>query len=134
MEHTTAIAFAIPSNIVKKVYEDLRKYGSVQRAILGVRIRENNAVLAKRYELETLKGVYLVETMRGSAAEKEGLESGDIILEVSGKEVNSVAELQEAVSQHRPGDNVNVLFLRGNETITKLVLLQDQYGKSDISH
>lgn len=117
-------SFAIPSNMVKKIAEDLIDFGSVKRAVLGISIQEIDAKKADELKLSSPKGVYIGEVVKGSAAEKAGIRKGDILLMIDSTKVNSFAMLQETVSRHRPGDEVNVLVLRDQkEKEIKLVFL-----------
>ncbi|MGB3464578.1 MAG: Do family serine endopeptidase [Cyclobacteriaceae bacterium] len=112
-------SFAVPANLVKKVIEDLKEFGQVQRALLGVSIRDVDAELAEDEDLPVLKGIYINGVSNNSAAEEAGIESGDVIVEIDGKTVNSVAELQETIAINRPGDEVEVTYIRdGNRKIT----------------
>lgn len=105
-------AFAVPVNIVKKVVNDIMKYGKVQRALLGVSIQEVNQQLADEKGLTDLKGVYVAEVIEKGAADKAGIEKGDVILKVNGVEVNSSSRLQEEVGKYKPGDKVTISVRR----------------------
>lgn len=105
-------SFAIPSNLVKKVINDLKDYGEVKRAILGVSIMEVNAEMASDLDLPNVGGVYVRRVNPGSSAEDAGLRSGDVITRVNGKTTASVAELQEQVARYRPGENISLEFFR----------------------
>ena len=116
-------SFAIPSNIVKKVVEDLKEYGAVQRAYIGVIIRDIDKQIADELKLTDLKGVYVQGTSEKSAAEDAGLKKGDIIVKVGSVQVSKVAELQEQISQFRPGDVAIITLKRdGKEMEMKLTL------------
>lgn len=116
-------SFAIPVSIVKKVVDDLKEYGEVQRAIIGVNIRDLNSDDASREKLEELKGVLITGIVSDGAAESAGLKENDIITKFDGVEVNSASELQVQVGKHRPGDKVTVTYLRrGNAGTVPLVL------------
>jgi Do/DeqQ family serine protease len=105
-------SFAVPVSIVKKVVEDLRTYGKVQRALLGVSITNVTAELQKEQELAVSQGAYIRDVYAGSAAEEAGIQSGDVIVEVDGRPVRSASELQELIARHRPGDKVKIKFYR----------------------
>jgi serine protease Do len=126
-------SFAIPANIVKKVVEDIIKYGKVQRALLGVSIRELTKELADENNMKEIKGVYVVDVLKGGAAEKAGIQSGDVILEVDGIEVNSVPELQELVSRKRPGNETELSVLHKGKTKEFTVVLKDIEGNTELS-
>ena len=105
-------AFAVPTSIVQKVVADLRQYGSVQRALLGIRMLDITSEVQQYYRLNTLEGVYIVEVVTGSAAEKGGVQSGDIVTAVDGLQVNSSSELQEKIARKNPGDEITLTVLR----------------------
>ncbi|MFX0556007.1 Do family serine endopeptidase [Maribacter sp. CXY002] len=119
----TGYGFAVPSNIVTKVVEDLLKYGNVQRGMLGVSIRTMDGNFAKEKDVDFTKGVWVEQVGEKSAADKAGLQSGDIILEVNGIETDSSPRLQELIAGKRPGDEVTLLVNRnGKEKEFKAVL------------
>lgn len=105
-------SFAVPGNLVKKVTDDLREYGEVQRGIIGVRIKDINADFAKQNDLTVLTGAYVTSVMPGGAAADAGIKSGDVIMSVDGQAVAGSSELQEIVGRHRPGENVKVSLMR----------------------
>ncbi len=108
-------SFAVPSSIVQKVINDLKEYGQVQRALLGVGIQDVDAKLAEKLKLNKIEGVYIGSVSPNGAADNAGIESGDIIVDIAGTPVNSVAQLQEEVSKYRPGDSVKMLIKRDNK-------------------
>ena len=101
-------SFAIPSNIVRKVVDDLLLYGTAQRGYLGVQIAELTQELAQKEGLENIEGVYVGEVTEGGAAKLAGLKDGDVITAINGKKVNSTTQLKENIGQYRPGDKVDV--------------------------
>jgi len=127
-------SFAIPISIVRKVVDDLKKFGEVQRALLGVEIVGVNAEVAKEYKLSKIEGVYVAGVTENGAAREAGLKSGDVILDIQGKKVNSNAELQEAISQFRPGDQVKVLVKREDSEKLFSVKLRNKQGTTGIVH
>ncbi len=108
-------SFAVPVNIVKKVVNDLVKFGVVQRGYLGVSIANINEELAKKYEINTLDGVYVDAVNDGSAAAEAGIKSGDVIVAINDVNVKSTSELQEQIARYRPNDQINVTVLRGDK-------------------
>lgn len=112
-------SFAIPSNLVRKVIQDLRQYGSVQRAILGVSIAEVSDEIAANLSLPTVAGVYINDVNRGSSAADAGLQSGDVIISINGIPTNSIPELQEQVALFRPGDRINLEYFRNGRRFLK---------------
>lgn len=121
--------FAVPSNIVNKVVEDLLKYGVVQRGYLGISIRGVDGNLVKEKELEVTAGVFVDSLMENSAALEAGMKAGDVILEVDEIEVKSAPELQEIIARHRPGDEVKVKIARGSKRIDLKVQLKNRDGE-----
>jgi len=122
-------SFAVPVNLVKKVLDDLRNFGAVQRGFLGVNIEELNAELVNKNNLndKDLRGVYVAKVEDASAAKVAGIQSGDVITSIQGVNVNSNGELQEQVARYRPGDALSVGVLRkGNEKLFKVVLRNRQ--------
>lgn len=123
-------SFAVPVSLVEKVTQDLLEYGEVQRALLGVIIRDVDADLAEDKGIEEIKGVYVEEVNSTSAAADAGIEKGDVILSVAGQEVNSPSELQEQVAKFRPGDEVEVNYSRDNEKESVNVVLKNTSGNT----
>ncbi|HEY1040937.1 MAG TPA: trypsin-like peptidase domain-containing protein [Bacteroidia bacterium] len=116
-------AFAIPVNIVKKTVADLIEFGTVQRAFIGVSIRDIDAKFAAENKIKNLNGVFVNGLTDGGAGEDAGMRIGDIITKVEGVNVKNVPELQEQLSKFRPGDKVNVTVNRENsETVVPVVL------------
>lgn len=105
-------SFAVPVTLVKKVVNDLVEYGEVQRALLNIRIGDVNADLAEQFDLDVLNGVYVSEVIPGGAADRAGMEEGDVIVGIDGKKVLNVAQLQESVAVNSPGDQISVQFIR----------------------
>jgi Do/DeqQ family serine protease len=125
-------SFAIPSTIAQKVALDIIEFGEVQRAMLGVSIRELDTELAKKYKVDELKGVIIAGVAQGGAAEEIGLKEGDVILDVNGIEVNSPNQLQEQISKYRPNDRVNILVNRANKKKQYEVVLRNMKGGFEI--
>ncbi len=128
----TGYSFAIPSAIVQKVIADLKEYGQVQRALLGVSIGDVNAQVADKFGLDKIEGVFVAGLSPDGAAEEAGLKAEDVILSVDGINVNSVAELQEQVGKHRPGDVVKILIKRDNKSKPYNVTLRNMHGDTEI--
>jgi serine protease Do len=126
-------SFAVPSNIAKKVINDIMKYGAVQRGYLGVEIRDVNAELADEKGLKEVKGVYVNGVSPKGAADEAGVKEGDVILKIGEVAVNSASELQEQVSGRNPGDRVALTLRReGKERIIE-VILRNREGKTRIT-
>lgn len=117
-------SFAIPVNLVKKVMQDIIDYGIVQRGYLGIQIADITQELKEEKDLSDTKGVFVVDIIDNGGAERAGIKSGDVILKIGSKYVNSVAALQEEVGKRRPGDKVAVTIRdsKGKETVKEIVL------------
>lgn len=106
-------SFAIPSSIVTKVVADLKEYGSVQRAVLGVSIRELDSKLIAQMGIEGISGgIVIMEIQPQSPAQAAGLQVGDIIVELNSATINTFAQLQEQMALLRPGDVIEIIYLR----------------------
>ena len=125
-------AFAIPSSLASKVVDDLLKYKVVQRALLGVQIREVDAKLASEKKLSTLNGVYVEGLSTSSAAAEAGLKTGDIITQINGVAVNTSSQLQEQVARFRPGNKIKVSYLRGGTAGNVEPVLRNATGTTDV--
>lgn len=125
-------AFAIPSNLVYKVYTDIVKYGKVQRGMLGINIQEVTQEIAKENDMEKIRGVYVADVLDESAAKEAGIKKGDIIIKINDKEVNSVPALQETVSMNRPGDKIKVTVIRKGKEMEFTATLKDPKGNVKI--
>lgn len=116
-------AFAVPVNIVKKVMEDLLKFGVVQRAFLGITIRDMNSELARELDVNVVEGVYVDSVMANGSAYDGGVKKKDIIVRVDETPVKSVPQLQEMIGRKRPGDEVKLTILRdGKEKVLNMTL------------
>ncbi|MBQ4440705.1 MAG: trypsin-like peptidase domain-containing protein [Bacteroidales bacterium] len=128
----TGYSFAIPSNIVKKIYFDLKEYGKVQKAYLGVSIMELNASLAEEYGLEDVRGVYVADVDENGAAAKNDFQEGDVIISIDEHPVNSLAEVRGVLKTKSPGDKVKVSIIRNKEKYNKNVTLLNNKGTTDL--
>ena len=120
--------FAVPSNIVSKVVEDLLEYGTVQRGVLGISIRTLDGNLAKEEGIDVTQGVFIGGVTQDSAAEKAGIKPGDVIAGIDGKPIKTAPELQELIARKRPGDKVTVKVWREGEEKTLSVTLENRNG------
>ncbi len=125
----TGYSFAIPVNIVKKVVGDLKEFGTVQRAFIGVTIQNIDEDLADREGIDDLNGVYVNGLVDEGAAKKAGIKKGDIITSIAGAQVTDVPELQEQISKYRPGDKVVVGLMRDGEFKEYPVELKNRFGE-----
>lgn len=126
-------SFAIPTSIVSKVITDLKQYGTVQRAMLGVSIMEMNDQLAKEKKIELRKGVYVAEVSERSAGLEAGLESGDVIVAINGVATPTVAILQEQIARYRPGDKVKIEYFRGKDKKEADATLKNSDGNTEVT-
>jgi len=125
-------SFAVPSSIAQKVVDDLRKYGIVQRALLGITMQDVTGQLAEEKDIRDIKGVFIHEVLEDGAAHKAGIKEGDILLEVDGIKVNSGTSVQEQISKFSPGDKVGLLLRRGNKEVKVTATLQNQSGDTQL--
>ncbi|MFT3934768.1 MAG: Do family serine endopeptidase [Chitinophagaceae bacterium] len=124
-------AYSIPSNLVKKVVSDLLKFGSVQRGYLGISMAPEQLDDAKKKELginDDVNGVWVMEVTPNSAADKAGLKKGDAITKVNGVSVATSAQLSEQVGRQKPGDNIQITYLRSGSEHTTSATLQNKMG------
>ena len=129
--------FAVPSNLVKKVIEDIKKYGLVQRGYLGVQgidlsneqaVKEINK--QEKKNLKSGKGIYVSSLVSKGAAIEAGIEEGDIITSIDGKTINTFSNLSFIIGSKRPGDKVQVTVLRNGKEKNINVTLKDAKGNS----
>jgi Do/DeqQ family serine protease len=125
-------SFAVPSSIVKKVYEDLKEFGEVQRGLMGVNITDVTSEIAERENLKEVRGVYLTGVIEDGAAKAAGLEEKDVIIAINGESVETTADLQEKVSRYRPGDKLEVTYLRKGKESKKNVVLRNIEGGTGV--
>ncbi|NDW09265.1 Do family serine endopeptidase [Dysgonomonas sp. 520] len=128
--------FAVPVSIAGKVVADIKEYGTVQRAILGVIItdvsvaKESDADEAKN--LKATEGAYVNDFAERSPAKEAGLEKGDVIVGVNDSKIKSVSELLDQINRFRPGDKVKITFMRGSTTKTTEIVLKNSAGDTKI--
>jgi len=117
-------SFAIPSNIVRKIFEDILEYGDVQKGLLGVRGVALKSAYSKQLNLTDTEGFYIDIIEPGFGADLAGLKKGDIIKEIDGIKINKFSDLSGYLSTKRPGDKVNVTYSRENKLNRTIVTLQ----------
>lgn len=125
-------SFAIPATIAQKVVEDIKKYGEVQRAVLGVMMQTVNDSIAKANRLEKTEGAYVRSTTEDGAARKAGIREGDIIVSINGNSVNTSSQLQEQIGKFSPGNEVAVGYIRNGELKDVKVVLRNMKGDTSI--
>ncbi|HEY3404218.1 MAG TPA: trypsin-like peptidase domain-containing protein [Ohtaekwangia sp.] len=132
----TGYAFAIPVDIAKKVFDDLVKYGTPQKAFIGGSVVEYNYENAKKYDLSTdvknYTGVLLEQLDKEGPAIQAGMKLGDIITKVNNVFVNSQSEFEEELSYRYPGDKITLTYQREGKTITANLTLVNQNGTTEV--
>ena len=130
--------FAIPTTIMKKVVDDLKQYGTVQRAMIGIAGLDVHAYIDQQKEktnevdLGTNEGVYVQKVEDGGAASEAGIAEGDVITAVDGKKVTKMAELMEALANKRPGDKISIEYMHNKRTLSKTVTLKNAQGNTKV--
>lgn len=125
-------SFAVPANIASKVVEDLRNFGTVQRAYLGIQIQDVDAAMASKENLSVNYGAYVADFLPNSAAEAAGLKKGDVVVSIEGVVVRSTPQLMEVVSRKRPGEKVTVVVDRKGKQQEYTVTLRGADGGTAI--
>ena len=134
----TGYGFAIPTTIMNKVVADLKQYGTVQRAMIGIQGINANDYYdkmkeeGKEVDLGTMEGIYIDNVEDGSAGAEAGLQKGDVITAVDGKKLKKMAELQEYLANKRPGDKITITYLRNKKSKTATLTLKNQQGNTDV--
>ena len=105
-------SFAVPSNVARKIFEDIIEFGDVQRGLLGVMGQALNAELASRYDIEETQGFFITDLEKGLGADLAGLKANDIIKSVDGITINEFADLSGYLASKRPGEKVTVVYKR----------------------
>ncbi len=127
-------SFAIPTSIVQKVVDDLRSFGTVQRAFLGISFVELTPELIAEKKLRgATRGIYVAEVQDRSAAREAGLCEGDIITAINGREISGTASLQEIMARLSPGELARITYVRDGETRSVEVAMRNRAGKTDVT-
>lgn len=130
----TGYSFAIPTSIVKKVVTDIKQYGTVQRAVLGVSVAELTSKIAKEKDITaTATGVLVVSVNDRSTGRELGLQEDDVIVAINGVSVHTIPELHEQMSRFHPGEQISVTFYRDNKKQTKTGTLLNSKGDTSIT-
>ena len=124
--------FAVPVDIVSKVVKDIVKYGEVQKAFLGAEVNEITSDVAAKLKLQDLNGVLVSYIQKEGAAEKMGLEKGDIITKVNDLDINSKSSFDEYLSYYNPGDKIKIVYKRGDKTMEGNLTLTNREGTTEI--
>ena len=127
-------SFAIPTSIVQKVVGDLKEYGTVQRAFLGIQFVELSPELIAEKDIKgATRGVYVAEVQDRSAAKDAGIQAGDVITHINGMEVTNTARLQEIMARCSPGDVIGIIIIRDGKKQTANVTLRNRDGKTSVT-
>ena len=130
-------SFAVPETIVQKVVADLKEFGVVQRALLGIsyRVIDQQFIdeMGSKLGIDAVGGVYVAEVDPNGAAKSAGIQSGDIIVEIDGTPINSQASLSELVGRRRPGDKITVVVKRDKKVKPFEVVLRNKTGKTELT-
>ncbi len=124
--------FAIPTSIMTKVVSDLKQFGTVQRAILGIMGGTVTSELVEQKDLGVVDGVYVSEILPDGAAEDAGIEVGDVIVAVDGSKVKNMAQMQEMFTKHQPGDKVELTVVRNKKEKKIDVTLKNVQGNTSV--
>ena len=130
--------FAIPTAIMNKVVDDIKKYGAVQRAMIGIKGGDvSNKVDAdkeqgKEVDYGTMEGIYIGEVVEGGAAQVAGLQKEDVIIAIDGQKIKKFGDLQGVIAQKRPGDKVKVTYLRNKKEHTATLTLKNEQGNTKV--
>ena len=130
--------FAIPTAIMNKVVDDLKQYGNVQRAMIGIQGSDVKSYVdakkdeGKEIDLGTMEGIYVAKVVEDGAAEAAGLKEGDVITTIDGKKVKQFGELQGILAKKRPGDKVAITYLRDKKSRTATLTLKNEQGNTKV--
>ncbi|MDO4497360.1 MAG: Do family serine endopeptidase [Bacteroidales bacterium] len=125
-------SFAVPSSIVKKVVADLRQYGQVQRAVLGISIRNIDSELVEKEELSLNEGVYVGEVLEEGAAREAGMQKGDVITAIGKSPVKNMGQMMGELARYTPGDKVQVTVDRKGKTVVLNCTLKNSQGNTEV--
>lgn len=130
--------FAIPTTIMNKVVDDLKKYGTVQRAMIGIQggdvknYVDSQKDQGKEVDLGTMEGIYVAKVIEDGAAADAGIKEGDVIIAADGQKVTRMAELQEIIARKRPGDKLTLTYLHNKKKQTETVTLKNEQGNTKV--
>ena len=130
--------FAIPTTIMNKVVSDLKQYGNVQRAMIGIQGSDVNAYVDSEKEkgnevdLGTMEGIYIAKIVDDGAAAEAGLKEGDVITHIDGQSIKSFGELQNVIAQKRPGDKITINYLRNKKKQSATLTLKNEQGNTKV--
>ena len=130
--------FAIPTTIMNKVVDDIKQYGNVQRAMIGIKGSDVNGYVDNEKEkgnevdLGTMEGIYIAEVIDDGAADDAGLKKGDVITHIDGQKITKFGELQGIIAQKRPGDKITINYLRDKKKLSATLTLKNEQGNTKV--
>lgn len=124
--------FAVPVDIVKKVFNDIVKYGEVQKAFFGAEFADIDNETAEELNINNLNGVIITHVQKGWAADKAGIEKGDVITEVNGEPLSDKSQLEEMIGYKYPGDLIQLNMRRRNKNLTKTLEFTNREGNKEV--
>lgn len=130
--------FAIPTAMMNKVVSDIKKYGTVQRAFIGIKGQDVKNYVdvmkdkGEEVDLGTMEGIYVAEVVEDGAAEAAGVQKGDVITEIDGTKVKKFGELSAIIANKRPGDKVTITYLHNKKKVSKTVTLKNEQGNTNV--
>lgn len=123
----TGYSFAVPSNITRKIIEDLMQFGNVQRGVLGVEGAELNSAVAEQVGISETQGFYVNGVTKNSGAEKAGIKEGDVIIKLDNNKIKGFSDLTSYINTKRPKETINVTVVRnGNEKVIPVILTKKE--------
>lgn len=127
-------SFAVPTTIVNKIVADIKEYGAVQRAVLGIRYGVLTPKLAKEKGITAVtEGLYVGEVIERGSAMEAGLKEGDVIVAINGVPTRNSAQMGEQINKYRPGDKITVTYIRDNKQHTATVTLLNSQGSTSVT-
>ena len=125
-------SFAVPSNIARKIIEDLMEFGNVQRGILGVEGGELNGIASKELGISQTQGFYINKVTKNSGAEKSGLTKGDVIIKLDDQSISTFADLSGYINTKRPNDKIQVTYIRNGSTkVVPVILSKNEFFSTE---
>ncbi len=126
-------SFAVPANLVQKIVHDFVSFGTVQRAVLGVRIQDLTAETVASSGMKSFNGVFVIYVGKESSAKEAGIKVGDVILALNDTAVRTTSELQEFIARKRPGDKINLSWYRNGQILKGSAKLKNKMDASDLA-